>query len=90
MATLAFFPALYAGIAAIAAIAITRYVSLGSLIFAAFMPVFILLLDLEAELLWVSLLIFAYAFIRHRSNIVKLVKGQESKLGGKKEVPHGK
>jgi acyl phosphate:glycerol-3-phosphate acyltransferase len=88
MATLAFFPALYAGIAAIAAIAITRYVSLGSLIFAAMMPIFMVLLNMEIELLWVSLFIFVYAFVRHRSNIVKLVKGQENKLGGKRD--HGK
>jgi len=88
MATLAFFPALYAGIAAIAVIALTRYVSLGSLIFAALMPVFMLLLDMEIELLWISLFIFVYAVVRHRNNIVKLIKGQENKLGGKKE--HGK
>lgn len=90
MATLAFFPALYAGIAAVAAIALTRYVSLGSLIFAAGMPIFIWLLDMAPELLWTSLFFCAYAFIRHRSNIVKLVKGQENKLGSKKEAPHGK
>jgi len=88
MATLAFFPALYAGIAAIAVIALTRYVSLGSLIFAALMPVFIMILDMDSELLWISLFIFVYAFVRHRNNIVKLIKGQENKLGGKKD--HGK
>jgi glycerol-3-phosphate acyltransferase PlsY len=90
MATLAFWPALLAGIAAIAAIAITRYVSLGSLIFAALMPVFILLLSMPYELFGVSVLICAYAFIRHRTNIVKLVRGQENKLGAGKGVPNGK
>ncbi|MNZ76659.1 putative glycerol-3-phosphate acyltransferase PlsY [compost metagenome] len=84
MATLAFFPALYAGIIAIAIIAITRYVSLGSLLFAAFTPLFIYLLQSSAPLLTVSLIICLFAFIRHRTNIVKLVKGTENKLGAKK------
>jgi glycerol-3-phosphate acyltransferase PlsY len=90
MATLAFWPALLAGIAAIAAIAVTRYVSLGSLIFAALMPVFILLLSMPYELFGVSVLICVYAFIRHRTNIVKLVRGQEHKLGARRGVPNGK
>lgn len=90
MATLAFWPALLAGIIAIAAIAITRYVSLGSLIFSALLPVFILVLSMPYELFWVSLLICVYAFIRHRTNIVKLVRGQEHKLGAGKGVPNGK
>lgn len=90
MATIAFWPALLAGIVAIAAIAITRYVSLGSLIFAALLPVFILVLSMPYELFWVSLLICVYAFIRHRTNIVKLVRGQEHKLGAGKGVPNGK
>ncbi|EXX91399.1 hypothetical protein BG53_01560 [Paenibacillus darwinianus] len=89
MATLAFLPALFAGIAAIAVIALTRYVSLGSLVFAALMPVFVALFGLREELLWTSLLVGLYAFVRHRTNIVKLAQGKENKLGGKKGVPHG-
>ncbi|EXX92341.1 glycerol-3-phosphate 1-O-acyltransferase PlsY, partial [Paenibacillus darwinianus] len=61
MATLAFLPALFAGIAAIAVIALTRYVSLGSLVFAALMPVFVALFGLREELLWTSLLVGLYA-----------------------------
>jgi glycerol-3-phosphate acyltransferase PlsY len=90
MATIAIWPALIAGVIAIAAVAITRYVSLGSLIFVALLPVFILVLSMPYELFWVSLLICAYAFIRHRSNIVKLIRGQEHKLGAGKGVPNGK
>lgn len=90
MATLAFWPALYAGIIAIASIVFTRYVSLGSLIFAALMPVFMLILGTAGELLIVSLVICVYAFIRHRTNIVKLIKGQENKLGAGRGVPNGK
>lgn len=89
MAVIAFWPALLSGIIAIASIAITRYVSLGSLIFAALMPVFILILKMPPELLAASLIICLYAFIRHRTNIVKLIRGQENRLGARKEVPHG-
>ncbi len=83
LATLCFWPALIAGIFAILAIAITRYVSLGSLIFTALTPVFLLLSGTGPELFWTSLLIAAFAFYRHRTNIVKLVRKKESKLGKK-------
>jgi glycerol-3-phosphate acyltransferase PlsY len=86
MASLAFLPSLLAGIIAIVTIVITRYVSLGSLLFTAFIPVFILLLDRSMELFWISLLVALFAFVRHRSNIVKLAKGKENKLGAKKKV----
>lgn len=84
MLTLAFLPGLYAGIAAIAVIALTRYVSLGSLVFSVLTPVFILILDLSLPLFWISLVLCLFAFIRHRTNIVKLVQGRENKLGAKK------
>lgn len=85
MATLAFLPSLFAGIIAIAAIALTRYVSLGSLIFAAALPVFILIMNRPNEILWASLLLCVFAFVRHRTNIVKIAKGKENKLGSSKK-----
>lgn len=84
MATLSFLPALFAGIIAILSIVFTRIVSLGSLIFAALLPLFIWLMGRETEVLIGSIIIGAFAFIRHRTNIVKMVKGQENKLGSKK------
>lgn len=84
VAVLAFLPALYAGIVAIAAIALTRYVSLGSLLFTLLTPMFILLLDYPMPLFYGTLAICVFAFIRHRSNIVKLVRGTENKLGAGK------
>lgn len=84
IATLAFVPALCAGIAAILTIALTRYVSLGSLVFAALTPVLILLMQYSLPLLCGSLALAAFAFLRHRTNIVKLVQGSENKLGAKK------
>lgn len=86
MASLAFWPSLIAGIAAIIVISITRYVSLGSLLFTALIPVLLIVTGRPIEVLLISLLVAVFAFVRHRSNIVKLVKGQENKLGSKKKA----
>lgn len=83
MATLAFWPALTAGVIAILAIVLTRYVSLGSLIFVALTPVFLLFTDFLPPELWGSLIIAVFAFWRHRSNIVKISQGRENKIGSK-------
>jgi glycerol-3-phosphate acyltransferase PlsY len=84
LVSLAFLPALYAGIIAILSIVLTRYVSLGSLIFVALTPVFILILPgYSMSIFWGSLIICLFAFWRHRTNIAKLAKGQENKLGSK-------
>jgi acyl phosphate:glycerol-3-phosphate acyltransferase len=86
MVSLAFLPALLAGIIAILSIVWTRYVSLGSLLFTAFLPLFIWLMGRPMEIFWLSLLLFVFAWFRHRSNIVKLMKGQENKLGAKRQA----
>ncbi|MGG0822913.1 glycerol-3-phosphate 1-O-acyltransferase PlsY [Paenibacillus turicensis] len=83
MATLSFLPALYAGIVAILCIIFTRYVSLGSLIFVFLTPIFLGLLQPINAVFWSSLIICLFAFWRHRSNIVKLVHGEENKIGSK-------
>jgi len=84
LATLAFLPALYAGIIAILSIVFTRYVSLGSLLFVFLTPILIGLFFYTLPLLTVSIVICIFAFWRHRTNIVKLFKGTENKLGAKK------
>lgn len=84
MATLSFLPTLIAGLSAIAIIAVTRYVSLGSLLLTALLPILIWSMNQPDEILWASLLLCLFAFIRHRTNIVKLLKGKENKLGSKK------
>lgn len=83
MATLAFFPTLYAGIIAILAIAITRYVSLGSLLLVLFTSIFLLVFKGVNPYFWTSLIICVFAFWRHRTNIVKILQGRENKLGAK-------
>jgi len=84
-ATLCFIPTLIAGIAAI------RYVSLGSLVLAALIPILVGFMGYPYVLLWTTLVIGVFAFIRHRTNIVKLAKGKENKLGRKSgHLPGGK
>lgn len=77
-------------------VAITRYVSLGSLVMvSAFIIEWIIIGQLgkgyfTGWTLYESYIIIAIfvilAFIRHKSNIVRLIKGEENKIGQKKEV----
>jgi glycerol-3-phosphate acyltransferase PlsY len=90
MAALAFVPTLIAGAAAIAIIAATRYVSVGSMVLAALLPALTALFGCGPAIVWGSAVIAVLAIARHRSNIVKLFNGTENKLGGKKKgEPHG-
>lgn len=76
-------------------VAITRYVSLGSLIMvSAFIIEWIIIGQLgrgyfTGRTLYESYIIIGIfvilAFIRHKSNILRLIKGKENKLGQKKE-----
>jgi glycerol-3-phosphate acyltransferase PlsY len=86
----AFLPTLIAGIVAILIIVFTRYVSLGSMIFAACLPILFYLFHLDAAYIWGALAVALLAIVRHRKNIVKLMNGTENKLGSsKKGEPHG-
>ncbi|MDQ0058208.1 glycerol-3-phosphate 1-O-acyltransferase PlsY [Paenibacillus harenae] len=84
IATLAFVPALCAGIIAILSIVVTRYVSLGSLLFAGITPLLIASFYYSLPLFTASIVLCVFAFVRHRTNIVKLFQGTENKLGAKK------
>ncbi|WP_254450359.1 glycerol-3-phosphate 1-O-acyltransferase PlsY [Cohnella herbarum] len=86
----AFLPTLIAGIVAILVIVFTRYVSLGSMIFAVWLPILFYVFDLDAAYIWGALVVAVLAIVRHRKNIVKLLNGTENKLGSsKKGEPHG-
>lgn len=80
---LTFAAALSAGIVAIIAILVTRYVSLGSLLFATGLPIAIFLFNYPTSYVYLSLVITVMAFIRHSTNIKRLLQGKESKLGVK-------
>jgi acyl phosphate:glycerol-3-phosphate acyltransferase len=84
MLTLCFLPVIFAGILAILVIIFTRYVSVGSLLFATVLPLFIWWMDKPNEILWLSFVVFIFAFVRHRTNIVKLWNGKENKISFKK------
>ncbi len=85
-ATLAFLPAIYAGIIAIVAIFITRFVSLGSLIFVVLTPAFIFLLGgYPASYILLGTILAVLSVWRHRTNVKRLFSGTESKLGQKVE-----
>ncbi|MFC5403832.1 glycerol-3-phosphate 1-O-acyltransferase PlsY [Cohnella soli] len=85
-----FLPTLIAGLAAIAVIAMTKYVSLGSMILGVLLPILFYAFDLNAAYVWGAVVVGVLALVRHRKNIVKLANGTENKLGGgKKGEPHG-
>jgi len=88
VAILAFIPALIAGAIAILSIVLTRYVSLGSMLFALLLPILAALFGHDATTIWGAVVIAVLAVYRHRGNIVKLAKGTENKLGGSKKGEH--
>lgn len=70
-------------------VALTKYVSLGSLIVSFYLVANTLIWHRESpyfiHMLCVSLLFTILAFFQHRSNIVRLLNGTEHKLGEKKD-----
>lgn len=66
-------------------IAATRYVSLGSVLAALFLPVAALLWRLDTVQVIILLVMGLLAIFMHRSNIVRLVHGNERKLGEKSD-----
>ncbi|WP_088102222.1 glycerol-3-phosphate 1-O-acyltransferase PlsY [Halalkalibacter urbisdiaboli] len=88
LASLVFFPALFAGVIAIISIFITRYVSLGSLLFVLFTPIFTSIFlhtyDYPSLYIVLTVVVALLSFWRHRTNIQRLFTGTESKIGQKK------
>jgi glycerol-3-phosphate acyltransferase PlsY len=68
-------------------VAITRFISLGSVVAASLFPVAAFLHE-SKNLLYIAIafILGALIVIRHRSNIVRIYNGTESKLGAKKAV----
>lgn len=78
----------------IAVVAITRYVSLGSLIVVWYIPIFSVIHfrgDIFFPVILVlSLMFTVLAYIKHSANIKRLLNGTENKLGAKKGIDGGK
>lgn len=72
----------------ISVVALTRYVSLGSLFVAWYIPANTLVFHRDDRLfihmMVISLIFTILAYVQHRQNIVRLIHGTENKLGAKK------
>ena len=68
-------------------VAITRYVSLGSLFVAVLFPVWVTIRHPgDLHMLFVTLVFMALAFVKHRSNIKRLLNGTENKIGQRVKI----
>jgi len=79
-------PALLSVAVFVIVVALTRYVSLGSMLAAVTFPFFMLLFGISASLIFLSLPILAVILIRHQTNVGRLIRGTERKLGHKSEA----
>jgi len=76
-------------------VVLTRYVSLGSLVVVTILLVWMVIFghrgdygvrrELLPEFYGVTAVITGLAFLRHRANIVRLIHGNENKIGSKKK-----
>lgn len=68
----------------VAAVAVTRYVSVGSLLVAWYIPFNTVIFHYHDEkffhMVFISLLFTMFAYYQHRQNIVRLINGNENKL----------
>lgn len=65
-------------------VAITKYVSLGSVVGIGCSPIFMIMVKNKAGLI-VALFLTASVIYNHRANIKRLLNGTERKIGQKKE-----
>ncbi|MCU0649907.1 MAG: glycerol-3-phosphate 1-O-acyltransferase PlsY [Gemmatimonadaceae bacterium] len=68
-------------------VALTRYVSLGSMLGALALPVFVYLDQGATPVFLISVAVGAFVVWTHRANIARLRAGTESKIGRAKAVP---
>lgn len=63
---------------------VTRYVSLGSILSISLFPV-LMYITSDFSGLWITILLSIMAIYRHKENIVRLLKGEETSIDSKKE-----
>jgi len=68
----------------IAAVLFKRYVSLGSMVSAAMLPVFLSFFPASRPYMPMGVIIAVLVIVKHKDNIKRLVEGKENKIGGKK------
>lgn len=66
-------------------VGITKYISLGSLAAALLFPIFLVISGAPKAHIVMGVLISAFAFYRHRTNIQRLLAGTENRIGQKAE-----
>ncbi len=72
---------------AVVVIALTRYVSLGSLCLVVLLPPALWYFGASGAEIWFSVALAALGIYRHRANISRLLSGTENKLGRRKDAP---
>lgn len=82
-AAIAFIPLLLMMAVFVCVTAITRYVSLGSILGVLSFPLFSYFFQGETEILFLSAATFLLITFKHRGNIQRLILGNEKKLGEK-------
>ncbi len=60
-----------------------RYSSLAALLALAAAPLYAWWFKSDLQLVEFAAILAAFVWLRHRANIVRLIKGQEPKIGGK-------
>jgi len=60
-----------------------KYVSLGSIVAAGLFPVILILFNYNHYTVWLSIIIVAAIFLKHKANILRLIKGEEKPWRGK-------
>lgn len=84
---LALIPIVFASAMAVffSTVAITRYVSLGSILASATLPIACYFIHSQSPILWQScLLLSIFIIYKHRSNIKRLIDGKENKFSWSK------
>ncbi len=84
MLTLSFVPSLIAFAIALLIMAVTRYVSLGSIVGTGLIPLLMWWQGESTLVVCLAAFVFVIVTYRHKSNIVKLLQGTENKLGQRK------
>jgi glycerol-3-phosphate acyltransferase PlsY len=64
----------------------TRYVSVASIVMAVSLPVSNYFLDTSSALRWVSVALALVVILRHKSNINRLIRGEENRFEKKQDV----
>lgn len=86
IASLSLFAFLWSVLVTVLVIFVTRYVSLGSLVFLALIPILMYAFGDPEEFIAMALIVAVFGFVKHRQNIVRLIQGKENKLGQSKRM----